>query len=165
MSKFLDTRGRTHIAIGICARCSVKMSYDDLIEDPNIPGLYVCKDDLDQFDPWRLPARQTEDITLDHPRPDVSMSELGDTPLYGTNQLNPLVLGHTVVPGGPITSLRPPVQWQARTFYRKGDTIVPNDPNSPTTDLPQPWFVVLEDGWSGDVAPVWPKKTGVYFES
>lgn len=34
----------------------------------------VCPDDLDQYDPWRLAARQTENITLRHPRPDVSVA-------------------------------------------------------------------------------------------
>jgi hypothetical protein len=34
----------------------------------------VCPDDLDQFDPWRLAAIQTENITLRHPRPDVSVA-------------------------------------------------------------------------------------------
>lgn len=42
--------------------------------DPNFPGMRVCKDDLDNFDPWRLPARQTENITLRFPRPDVSIA-------------------------------------------------------------------------------------------
>jgi hypothetical protein len=34
----------------------------------------VCKDDLDEFDPYRLPARQTEDITLRFVRPDESIA-------------------------------------------------------------------------------------------
>jgi hypothetical protein len=34
----------------------------------------VCKDDLDKFDPWRLPARQTENISLRFPRPDVNIA-------------------------------------------------------------------------------------------
>jgi hypothetical protein len=34
----------------------------------------VCKVDLDNFDPWRLPARKTENITLRFPRPDVSVA-------------------------------------------------------------------------------------------
>ena len=34
----------------------------------------VCKDDLDNYDPWRLPARQTENIALRFPRPDVSVA-------------------------------------------------------------------------------------------
>jgi hypothetical protein len=41
--------------------------------DPNFPGMRVCKDDLDNFDPWRLPARQTENISLRFPRPDVNL--------------------------------------------------------------------------------------------
>ena len=42
--------------------------------DPNFPGMRVCKDDLDNFDPWRLPAIKTENITLRFPRPDVSVA-------------------------------------------------------------------------------------------
>jgi hypothetical protein len=36
----------------------------------------VCKADLDQYDPYRLPARQTEDITLPFTRPDVPLEPL-----------------------------------------------------------------------------------------
>jgi hypothetical protein len=42
--------------------------------DPNFPGMRVCKDDLDDFDPWRLPALQTENISLRFPRPDISVA-------------------------------------------------------------------------------------------
>lgn len=70
MPVFLDTRGRSTLGIGICGRCSRKMSLDELYSDPNFPGLRVCKDDLDQFDPYRLPARQPETISLRYPRPD-----------------------------------------------------------------------------------------------
>jgi hypothetical protein len=49
----------------------------------------VCKDDLDNFDPWRLPARQTENIALRFPRPDVSIAltanQLLTTDGYGNN--------------------------------------------------------------------------------
>ena len=38
--------------------------------DPNSPGLFVCPEDLDQYDPYRLPARQAEKINLDFVRPD-----------------------------------------------------------------------------------------------
>lgn len=51
--------------------------------DPNFPGMRVCKDDKDNFDPWRLPARQTENIALRFPRPDVSIA----TGPVGGNQL------------------------------------------------------------------------------
>ena len=50
------------------------MAYVDLFPDPNFPGMRVCKEDLDQFDPWRLPALQTENIALRFPRPDVSIA-------------------------------------------------------------------------------------------
>jgi hypothetical protein len=42
--------------------------------DPNFPGMRVCAADRDNFDPWRLPARQTENIALRFPRPDVSVA-------------------------------------------------------------------------------------------
>lgn len=80
MPRFIDTHGHTKVAIGICARCSCKFPYDELISDPNTPGLYVCPDDVDQFDPYRLPARATENITLDHARPDVPIYGVGPSP-------------------------------------------------------------------------------------
>lgn len=74
MPVYLDTRGNSVLSIAICDRCSRKFAYTDLMPDPNFPGMRVCKDDLDNFDPWRLPARQTENIALRFPRPDVSVA-------------------------------------------------------------------------------------------
>ena len=74
MPIFLDTRGRSTLACGICARCSRKMSLDDLHDDPNIPGLKVCREDTDQFDPWRLPARPPDRVALRFARPDVPLT-------------------------------------------------------------------------------------------
>lgn len=73
MPVFLDTTGRSSLAIGICGRCSRKFPIDDLMPDPNYPGLRVCRQDLDDYDPYRLPARQTEDITVRFPRPDTPL--------------------------------------------------------------------------------------------
>ena len=73
MSVFLDTRGRSTLGIGICGRCSRKFSLDDLYSDPNYPGLLVCLEDRDDFDPYRLPARQPEVISLRFPRPDTPL--------------------------------------------------------------------------------------------
>lgn len=79
MPIFLDTRGRTTLAVGLCGRCSRKRSLDNLSPDPNIPGLLCCNDAtgndscLDQFDPWRLPARPPDQIALRHARPDVPL--------------------------------------------------------------------------------------------
>jgi hypothetical protein len=74
MSLFYDPTGKGTYGIGICARCQRKMSLDDLMSDPNYPGLRVCIEDLDQFDPYRLAARQPERITLNYPRPDVPIA-------------------------------------------------------------------------------------------
>jgi hypothetical protein len=76
MAKYLNTRGNANLAIGICSRCSRKFPIGDLMPDNNYPGLRVCKDDLDMLDPYRLPARQPDNILLPFLRP--------DTPL-GTN--------------------------------------------------------------------------------
>lgn len=47
----------------------------EAMPDPNFPGLKVCSQGCaDQKDPYRLPARQTEKITLQFPRPDVSVA-------------------------------------------------------------------------------------------
>lgn len=70
MVMFLDTRGNPTLGIGICSRCSRKFPLHKLQPDPNFPGLRVCDVDADQFDPYRLPARQTEDITLPFLRTD-----------------------------------------------------------------------------------------------
>lgn len=74
MSLFLDTRGLTWAGIGICDRCSRKFPIGELMSDPNSPGLRVCRVDVDELDPYRLPARQTERITLPFVRPDVSVA-------------------------------------------------------------------------------------------
>lgn len=74
MGLFLDTRGLAWAGIGICDRCSRKFPIGELMSDPNYPGLRVCKVDVDELDPYRLPARQTERITLPFVRPDVSVA-------------------------------------------------------------------------------------------
>lgn len=74
MPVFLDTRGKSRLAIAICGRCSRKFPIDELAPDPNYPGLMTCAVDRDQYDPYRLPARQTENITLRFPRPDTPLS-------------------------------------------------------------------------------------------
>ena len=81
MPVYLDTRGNSVLSVAICDRCSRKFAYTELMPDPNFPGMRVCKDDLDNYDPWRLPARQTENIALRFPRPDVSVAT-------GANLLN-----------------------------------------------------------------------------
>lgn len=74
MSVWLNTEGDTVLSVAICDRCGLKRKYVDIVSDPNSPGLRVCVFGcVDIFDPWRLPARMTEDITIQHPRPDVPL--------------------------------------------------------------------------------------------
>ncbi len=74
MPVYLDTRGNSVLSVAICDRCNRKFPYVNLMPDPNFPGMRVCMDDKDQYDPWRLPARQTENIALRHPRPDQNIA-------------------------------------------------------------------------------------------
>ena len=47
--------------------------------DGNIPAIKVCSDSCsDEFDPYRLPARQSEKISLRLPRPDTDVAENHD---------------------------------------------------------------------------------------
>ena len=55
------------------------MPYRALSNDPNVPGLRVCRGCKDKLDPYRLPPRQPDAFVLRHPRPDVPISDL---PLY-----------------------------------------------------------------------------------
>lgn len=73
MTEWLDPSGRTTYGIGLCDRCHQKFPLDELYRDPNAPGLRVCLEDLDVYDPYRLPARQTENIALPFTRPDESL--------------------------------------------------------------------------------------------
>ncbi len=74
MTVFLDPTGRPTYGVGLCARCSKKFFLDELFDDPNTPGLKVCAADMDEYDPYRLPARQTEKISLPFTRPDVPLT-------------------------------------------------------------------------------------------
>jgi len=79
MPKWLDTRGNALIAIFICDRCKMKRAIIEAQPDPNFPGLKVCQQGCaDQKDPYRLPARQTERIALQFPRPDVNVAANDD---------------------------------------------------------------------------------------
>jgi hypothetical protein len=72
-SVYLDTRGQGTLSIGICQRCNFKFYLGQLQDDPNIKGFKVCKACRDDFDPYRMPARQPEKITPAFVRPDVGL--------------------------------------------------------------------------------------------
>jgi hypothetical protein len=53
----------------------MKRPHAEMSSDTNFPGLQVCAQGCkDQLDPYRLPARKTERITIRFPRPDVSVA-------------------------------------------------------------------------------------------
>jgi hypothetical protein len=74
MGRFLDTRGNPTLGIGICARCSRKFPIGELRSDPNFPNLMVCKEDSDQYDPYRLAPRAPDQIVLPFVRPDLPLN-------------------------------------------------------------------------------------------
>ena len=80
MAIFLDPTGNTTYGIGICQRCSRKFFLHELHSDPNTPGLKVCIDDLDDYDPYRLAPRQADRITLPFYRPDEALTAGGPNP-------------------------------------------------------------------------------------
>lgn len=89
MPRFLNTEGQATLGVGICDRCSRKLPLGELYPDPNSPGLRVCLDDRDNLDPWRLPARVPEDITLPFYRPDTPIpTGAGPSPTASKFELN-----------------------------------------------------------------------------
>ena len=70
MPLYLDTRSEPTAAVAICDRCRFKFPIAKLESDPNSPGLRVCVDCIDEFDPYRLPPRVTEKIDVQYPRPE-----------------------------------------------------------------------------------------------
>ena len=130
MPVYLDTRGNSVLSVAVCDRCNRKFAYVDLMPDPNFPGMRVCKDDLDNFDPWRLPALQTENIALRFPRPD---QDIGTGPVGG----HQLVTG--VSPVGPIDS--PPNQ-----LVRQ-----PNNSNRDSIFITQTSRIATTAGMPGDL--------------
>jgi hypothetical protein len=71
----------------------MKRPYSDMRPDGNIPALKVCSESCsDQFDPYRLPARQPEKITIRFPRPDIDIAENHDaiiTETLGNSPISP----------------------------------------------------------------------------
>jgi len=100
MPRFLDTTGNAVIAIFICDRCKMKRAIVEAMPDPNFPGLKVCQQGCaDEKDPYRLPARKTERITLQFPRPDVSVATIDDgLETGGSEQYTISTEGNTQIP-------------------------------------------------------------------
>jgi hypothetical protein len=74
MSLYLDPTGQPTYGIALCGRCSRKMFLSELAPDPNYPGLMVCREDRDQYDPYRLAPRPADNIVLPFTRPDTPLA-------------------------------------------------------------------------------------------
>lgn len=75
MSLYLPVKLSPNAAIAICGRCRKKKYLSELKSDPNIPGLRVCRECVDEYDPYRLPARQPEEIAVANPRPEEPLDD------------------------------------------------------------------------------------------
>ena len=127
MPKWLDTRGNTLIAIFICDRCKMKRAIIEAQPDPNFPGLKVCQQGCaDQKDPYRLPARQTERIALQFPRPDVNVAANDDGLVITPTG--------TEIPGSDQTQIYISTQNGSTVPSTNGNTnIITPVPNIPTS--------------------------------
>lgn len=172
MPRYLDTTGNSTLSIGICARCKSKYPLGDLTPDPNSPGLLCCPDGcLDVLDPWRLPARAADRITVDQPRPDVMLvpnaSPVYVAPLQAVIGAGPgKVLGaggNTIVAVGPSAAkLQVPGVWNPVTPYAVGAQVTPTTPYGPgEVGLDIFLFTCIVPGFSGPMAPLWPEFAGV----
>lgn len=82
MSKFLDTRGEAVLSPYRCDRCGIRGKFSEMTQDGDKQGLWVHIDGCsDKLDPWKLPPRQSEDVSIPHPRPDVTLVNGASTDL------------------------------------------------------------------------------------
>jgi hypothetical protein len=122
-----------------------------------------------------LPSRETENITLDHPRPDRTLApgpmNIAITPLQAvinTTTGNIIAVDNTL-PQPDLLAVAPPVEvqqqpkpWTANTFYPLGFEVTPNNPVGPTaTGASHTWaYVCIVPGLSGATPPNFPPGTG-----
>lgn len=72
--RFIDPAGQPTYGIGLCARCSRKLPLAALSPDPNYPNLMVCREDSDDYDPYRLAAKPEDQVVLPYVRPDIPLN-------------------------------------------------------------------------------------------
>lgn len=71
--KFIDPTGQATYGVGLCGRCSRKLPLAELSPDPNYPNLMVCREDSDDYDPYRLAAKPEDQVVLPFVRPDLPL--------------------------------------------------------------------------------------------
>ena len=70
MPLYLKPSKSSGAPVAVCGRCGLKMYHSQLSHDRDKPGLMVCSECNDEKDPYKLPARVSERITIKNPRPD-----------------------------------------------------------------------------------------------
>lgn len=174
MPIYLDTRGKSKLAVAVCDRCKMRCAYSDLISDGNSVGLKVCSLECrDDIDPWRLPPRQNEDISLQHARPDLTLTP-GPVAVYAREFQAAIGVGNGagigVSPGAPATGLAvadpvsniyPSTVWSAGTAYSLGATVTASNPVG-LVAAPNLFnvFICIVPGISGAAAPLWNEAQG-----
>jgi hypothetical protein len=124
MPIFLDTTGKTSLAIAVCDRCKMKRAYVDLRPDGNSPGLRVCGEGCwDTLDPYRLAARKTERINLRFARPDTNIAATDNFLMTGSQNLD----------GSSQFQISTEQNTQTPTNTGNKDTIAPNPPDNTST--------------------------------
>ncbi len=105
-AKFAEGRD----SLAQCDRCKLRFPYLELRPDGDQPGLRVCGECWDPIDPWKLPPREPEAISLRFPRPEEPLTA-GDVSFSATagagSTTARIVIG---------TIDRPPVEGQLREF-------------------------------------------------
>lgn len=165
MPIFLKTKGNSTLAIAICGRCGRKFPRDALRSDPNSPGLMVCEEDVDQFDPWRLTPRAPDQIALEWARPDDTLTpgawQVPVLPLQaaistGTGAVIGDGVGDGLGAGVANSTIQQPVQWTASTVFQPGAVVTPGNPVGPAAAGQIIYqFQALLGGQSGATAPAW----------
>lgn len=149
------------------------MSLSELFSDPNANGLKVCRQDLDDYDPYRLAPRETENIALQFARPDVNLYP-GPTQ-YPVDQIQALIAAangevigvdgatdEAIAADDPVTQVNVSQPWSANTAYGVGDSVTNGDPvGMDAVGMTFYSFSCIISGTSSSTAPVWPTSTGV----
>lgn len=70
MPKYINTTGNDPLSIAVCPRCKMKRAYVDFVVDPDTQQRVCHFGCADLKDPYRLPSRKGENISIKYPRPD-----------------------------------------------------------------------------------------------
>ena len=102
----------------------MKRPEDEAHPDANFPGVIVCERGCgDEKDPYRLPARKTEKITIRYPRPDLSVAVNDNFLMTGSQNLD----------GSSQFQISTEQNTQTPTGTGNKDTIAPNPPANTST--------------------------------